>query len=43
MTGLRFSIIGENIHASRIVKRGGKHVVPDPDGRESLGFHGPAP
>ncbi|MDZ4862082.1 MAG: dihydropteroate synthase [Gemmatimonadota bacterium] len=41
MTGPRFSIIGENIHASRIVKRGGKHVVPGPDGRESLGFHGP--
>jgi 5-methyltetrahydrofolate--homocysteine methyltransferase len=41
MTGSRFIIIGENIHASRIVKRSGKHVVPGPDGRESLGFRGP--
>jgi 5-methyltetrahydrofolate--homocysteine methyltransferase len=41
MTGSRFCIIGENIHASRIVKRGGRHVVSGPDGRESLGFPGP--
>jgi 5-methyltetrahydrofolate--homocysteine methyltransferase len=41
MTGSRFIIIGENIHASRIVKREGRHVVPGPDGRESLGFSGP--
>ncbi len=40
MTTARFSIIGENIHASRIVKRGGKHVVSGPDGREALGFSG---
>jgi Pterin binding enzyme len=41
MTGSRFIIIGENIHASRTVKRGGRHVVPGPGGRESLGFGGP--
>ena len=41
MSGSRFIIIGENIHASRIVKREGKHVGPGPDGRESLAFRGP--
>lgn len=41
MTGSRFIIIGENIHASRIVKREGKLVGPGPDGRESLAFRGP--
>jgi len=41
MTGSPFIIIGENIHASRIVKREGKHVGPGPDGRESLAFRGP--
>ena len=41
MTGSRFIIIGENIHASRVVKREGKLVGPGPDGREALAFRDP--
>ena len=33
-----FIAIGENIHCTRIVKRGGKHAVQLPDGREVIQF-----
>lgn len=36
MSAEPFLIIGENIHASRIVLRAGKHVARGPDGREAL-------
>ncbi len=39
--GRRFTIIGENIHATRVVQRKGKRVATAPDGRESLVFGGP--
>lgn len=34
----RFLIIGENIHASRVLKRDGKRVVTGPDGRVALRY-----
>ena len=36
--GHPFVVIGENIHATRIVLRSGKRVVATPDGREALVF-----
>jgi 5-methyltetrahydrofolate--homocysteine methyltransferase len=39
--GRRFTVIGENIHATRVVQRNGRRVGPGPDGRESLLFDGP--
>jgi 5-methyltetrahydrofolate--homocysteine methyltransferase len=39
--GRRFTVIGENIHATRVVQRTGKRVGTAPDGRESLLFEGP--
>ena len=38
--GRRFTIIGENIHATRVVQRSGKRVTTLPDGREALAFAG---
>ena len=38
--GRRFTVIGENIHATRVVQRSGKRVGAAPDGRESLLFDG---
>jgi len=38
--GRPFLVIGENIHATRIVLRSGKRVVATPDGREALIFAG---
>jgi cobalamin-dependent methionine synthase I len=38
--GRRFIIIGENIHATRVVLRSGKRVTTLPDGREALVFSG---
>ncbi len=34
-TGTPFLVIGENIHATRVVKRTGKHIVVDADGRST--------
>ncbi len=39
--GGRFTIIGENIHASRVVLRKGSHVVTAPDGRQAIRFSDP--
>jgi hypothetical protein len=39
--GRRFTIIGENIHATRVVQRSGKRVGTAPDGRAALLFTGP--
>ena len=39
--GRRFTVIGENIHATRVVQRNGRRVGMGPDGRESLLFDGP--
>ncbi len=39
--GRSFTIIGENIHATRVVQRSGRRVATAPDGRESLVFGGP--
>ncbi len=36
--GTPFRIIGENIHATRILKRTGKHAVELPDGTTGIGF-----
>lgn len=38
--GRRFTIIGENIHATRVVLRSGRRVTTLPDGREALAFVG---
>jgi hypothetical protein len=37
-SGDPFHVIGENIHATRVVLRSGRHVAAGPDGRESLAF-----
>ena len=37
-SGGTFTIIGENIHATRTLSRSGRHVVAGPDGRESIRF-----
>ena len=34
----RFIVIGGNIHASRVVRRDGRHVVTLPGGQEAVGF-----
>jgi len=39
--GTPFLIVGENIHATRILKRAGKHAVDLPDGSVGIGFEGP--
>ncbi len=36
--GTPFRIIGENIHATRVLKRTGKHAVELPDGTIGIGF-----
>ncbi|MFI5259903.1 MAG: dihydropteroate synthase [Candidatus Limnocylindrales bacterium] len=40
-SGAPFTIIGENIHATRTLLRSGRHVVTGPDGREVLRFETP--
>lgn len=40
-TGTPFLVVGENIHATRILKRAGKHRVELPDGSVGIGFEGP--
>jgi len=39
--GRPFTVIGENIHATRVVLRSGKRVATTADGREALVFAGP--
>jgi 5-methyltetrahydrofolate--homocysteine methyltransferase len=39
--GRPFTIIGENIHATRVVLRSGKRVATTADGRDALVFAGP--
>jgi 5-methyltetrahydrofolate--homocysteine methyltransferase len=39
--GRPFTIIGENIHATRVVLRSGRRVTTTEDGREALVFAGP--
>jgi 5-methyltetrahydrofolate--homocysteine methyltransferase len=39
--GTPFLVVGENIHATRILKRSGKHGVELPDGSVGIGFEGP--
>lgn len=34
----RFTVIGENIHATRVLRRGGAHIDEDPDGRTVIRF-----
>lgn len=33
-----FAVIGENLHATRVLLRGGKHVVTSPDGEEAIRY-----
>ena len=40
-TGTPFLVVGENIHATRILKRTGKHAAELPDGSVGIGFDGP--
>jgi 5-methyltetrahydrofolate--homocysteine methyltransferase len=40
-TGSPFLVVGENIHATRILKRAGKHAAELPDGTVGIGFDGP--
>lgn len=40
-TGTPFLVVGENIHATRILKRAGKHAAELPDGSAGIGFEGP--
>ncbi len=40
-TGTPFLVVGENIHATRILKRTGKHAAELPDGSVGIGFEGP--
>ena len=37
-TGRRLIVIGENLHATRVVRRDGKSVTDAPDGRPALAF-----
>ncbi|HEY5630144.1 MAG TPA: dihydropteroate synthase, partial [Candidatus Limnocylindrales bacterium] len=37
--GQPFLVIGENIHATRVLKRTGRHAVGLPDGTVGIGFH----
>jgi 5-methyltetrahydrofolate--homocysteine methyltransferase len=39
--GRPFTIIGENIHATRVVLRSGRRVATTADGRDALAFAGP--
>jgi hypothetical protein len=39
--GSPFLVVGENIHATRILKRTGKHAAELPDGSVGIGFDGP--
>ena len=39
--GTPFLVVGENIHATRILKRGGRHVVEAADGSAGVAFTGP--
>ncbi|MHB8892722.1 MAG: dihydropteroate synthase, partial [Candidatus Limnocylindrales bacterium] len=39
--GTPFLIVGENIHATRILKRAGRHAAELPDGSVGIGFEGP--
>lgn len=36
-----FTVIGEDIHTSRVVLRGGRHTATTPDGREAIRFVDP--
>ncbi len=36
--GARFIVIGENIHATRVLQRKGSHVVTTPDGRSAVRY-----
>ncbi len=40
-TGTPFLVVGENIHATRILKRAGRHAAELPDGSVGIGFEGP--
>jgi 5-methyltetrahydrofolate--homocysteine methyltransferase len=40
-SGGRFTIIGENIHASRTLLRSGRHIATSPDGRDAIRFETP--
>ena len=40
-SGTPFLVIGENIHATRVLKRSGKHAVELPDGGTGIGFELP--
>ncbi|MGD0019068.1 MAG: dihydropteroate synthase [Candidatus Limnocylindrales bacterium] len=37
-SGAQFTIIGENIHATRTLLRSGRHIAPAPDGRDVIRF-----
>jgi 5-methyltetrahydrofolate--homocysteine methyltransferase len=39
--GAPFQVIGENIHATRVLKRAGRHAVELDDGRVGIGFEDP--
>ena len=39
-TSAPFLVVGENIHATRILKRTGKHAAELPDGSVGIGFEG---
>lgn len=41
-TGTPFLVVGENIHATRVVRRGGRHAVEAPDGTVAVAFEDPA-
>lgn len=40
-TGTPFLVVGENIHATRVVRRAGRHAVEESDGRVGVAFEGP--
>lgn len=40
-SGARFTIIGENIHATRTLLRSGRHIATAPDGRDAVRFEAP--
>jgi cobalamin-dependent methionine synthase I len=40
-TGTPFEVVGENIHATRVLKRTGKHAVELADGSVGIGFTAP--
>lgn len=40
-SGMPFQVVGENIHATRVLKRAGKHAVDLPDGGVGIAFETP--